>query len=60
MTTTTQNIEAIERMLKRGQAIPSKMIHDLIIDVKAQVALNNALKKHIADLEAKPVTEATA
>jgi hypothetical protein len=54
---TQQNLDAIKRLLERKQAIPSQMIRELMIDCKAQMALNNALKKHIADLEAKPVTE---
>jgi hypothetical protein len=45
-------ITRIEAMLKRGQMVPSKMIRDLVTDCKAQLALNQALKKRIAELEA--------
>jgi hypothetical protein len=54
---TQQNLDAIKRLLERKQAIPSQMIRELMIDCKAQMALNNALKKRVTELEMKPVTE---
>lgn len=53
---TTQNLEAIARLLERKQAIPSQMIRELVIDLKAQMALNNALKKRVTELELEAQT----
>jgi hypothetical protein len=49
--TTQSTIETVDRLLKRGQAVPSQMIRNLVIDCKAQIALNNALKKRVEVLE---------
>ena len=44
-------IDAIERLLKNRQAIPSGLIRDLVIECKAQKALNHALKQRVEELE---------
>jgi hypothetical protein len=54
---TTRTLETVSRLLERKQAVPTQIIRDLLIECKAQVALNNALTKRAADLEAKPVTK---
>ena len=61
MTTTTQNLEAVTRLLERKQQVPSKMIRDLVTDCKAYQALSTVQAKRITELEAaaKAVKEGT-
>jgi hypothetical protein len=55
---TAANIAAIERMMKHGQAIPSKMLRDLITDCKAFASLDAMQKAEIEILKAKLQPEA--
>lgn len=55
---TQKNIEAIERLMKHGQAIPSKMIKDLIFDCKAYANLAAQKQVENAELRAKLQPEA--
>ena len=50
---TAANIAAIERMMKHGQAIPSRMLRDLIIDCKEFANLAAMQKAEIEQLKAK-------
>ena len=56
------DIAAAERLLEKKQAIPSKMIHDLIVDIKSLMTLvktlaarNVQLENRVAELEAERV-----
>lgn len=60
MTTTTQNLEAVNRLLERKQQVPSKMIRDLVTDCKAYQALAAAQAKKLQQLEAELKAKAEA
>lgn len=58
MNTTQQNIEAVERLLNRKQAVPAQMTRSLLIDLRVARALIVSLQKKVAELESQPVAEA--
>lgn len=58
MTNTQATIQAIERLLSKKQAIPSKLLHDLLTDAKALYATANYLRKENEQLKAAQRTEA--
>jgi hypothetical protein len=55
--TTQTTISSVERILSRKQTVPSKLIHDLIVDCKALLALSTAQNKEIAKLKAQSKPE---
>lgn len=56
--TIQSNIEAVERLLSRKQMVPSKMIHDLMTDCKALLALTRVQHNQIEQLKAQPDAQA--
>ena len=55
MSNTQATIAAIERLLEKKQAIPSKILRDLLTDAKELYALSIYLRKENEQLKAKAV-----
>ena len=51
------NIDAVERLLNRKQTVPSKLIHDIVTDCKALLALSRSQRSEIERLKAQADAE---
>lgn len=54
---TQTNMEAVERLLNKRQAVPAQMTRNLLIDLRVARALVTTLQKRIVELESQPVAQ---